>query len=137
MTRYIAIIDGKAGAYGAWFPDLPGCAAMGETIEKAVANAADAMRDWVDVTLSKGETIPEPSAPEALTADPETSEAIGEGALMQPIPLVRETGRPVKANLSIDAGVLAAIDAEAKKRNLTRSAFIELMAKHALTEMAL
>jgi len=137
MARYIALIDGKAGAYGVWFPDLPGCTAMGETIEQAAANAADAMRDWVEVTLAKGGTVPEPSSYEALAADQETSEAIGEGALMLPIPLVRETGRPVKANLSIDAGVLAAIDAEAKRRKLTRSAFIELMAKHALPDMAL
>ena len=53
------------------------------------------------------------------------------------MPLVLNSGRPAKANLSIDAGVLAAIDAEAKRRKLTRSAFIELMARHALPDIAL
>ena len=52
------------------------------------------------------------------------------------VPLVRETGRPAKANLSIDDGILAAIDTEAARRKLTRSAFVELMAKHALAELA-
>jgi len=27
MTRYLAIVDGKPGAFGVIIPDLPGCAA--------------------------------------------------------------------------------------------------------------
>ena len=137
MTSYIGLVDGKAGAYGVTFPDLPGCAAMGATIDEALANAAEAMRDWADATEQKGGAVPAPRARESLCEDPDASEMLGEGALLVRVPLVRETGRPVKANLSIDAGVLAAIDAEAKRRKLTRSAFIELMARHALPEMAL
>lgn len=136
MTSYTALIDGKAGAYGVTFPDLPGCTAMGATLEAAVVNATEVMRDWVDATIQKGGLIPEPRALEELLADPEVSPEIGAGALLRSVPLVRESGRPVKANLSIDAGILAAIDAEAKRRKLTRSAFIELMARHALPEMA-
>ncbi len=136
MTSYIGLIDGKAGAYGIYFPDLPGCTAMGATIDEAIANAAEAMRDWANATEQKGGAIPPPRARESVCEDSEASEMLGEGALLVRVPLVRETGRPVKANLSIDAGVLAAIDAEAKRRKLTRSAFIELMARHALPEMA-
>ena len=36
------------------------------------------------------------------------------------IPLVINRGRPVKANVSLDAGQLEAIDAEAARRGLTR-----------------
>ena len=71
MASYFALIDGKTGAYGVWFPDLPGCTAMGATIDEAVANAADAMRDWAEVTLAKGDAIPEPRALEALLSDSE------------------------------------------------------------------
>ena len=137
MTSYIGLIDGKAGAYGVYFPDLPGCTAMGATIDKAVANAADAMRDWVDATEKKGDKVPAPRALESLSADDDAAEMLREGALVVRVPLVRAIGRPIKANLSIDAGVLAAIDEEAKRRRLTRSAFIELMARHALPDMAL
>ncbi len=136
MACYTALFDGKAGAYGVYFPDLPGCTAMGATLEEAIVNAAEAMRDWVDATVQGGSAIPEPRKLEELLGDPEVAEALGKGALLRSVPLVRETGRPVKANLSIDAGVLAAIDAEAKRRKLTRSAFIELMARHALPRMA-
>jgi hypothetical protein len=63
------------------------------------------------------------------------AEALAAGASLAVVPLVRETGKPVKANLSIDAGVLAAIDEEAARRKLTRSALVELMARRMLAEM--
>jgi hypothetical protein len=40
------------------------------------------------------------------------------------VPLVLDKGRSVRANFSIDAGLLEAIDAEVERRALTRSAFI-------------
>ena len=136
MARYTALIDGEVGAYGVVFPDLPGCTAMGNSVEEAIANAAEAMRDWISVTLEMGGTIPEPRSLEVLRNDPDVITALAEGASLACVPLVRETGKPAKANLSIDAGILQAIDQEADRRKLTRSAFIELMAKHALPELA-
>ena len=53
------------------------------------------------------------------------AEALAAGASLAVVPLVRDTGKPVKANLSIDAGVLSAIDEEAARRKLTRSALVE------------
>lgn len=132
MTRYTALIDGVAGAYGVVFPDLPGCTAMGGTLDEAIVNAAEAMRDWAEVTEEMGGTVPVPRPMEALRGDPQVVRALAEGASLASVPLVRATGRPAKANLSIDSGILAAIDAEAERRRLTRSAFIELMAKESL-----
>ena len=134
--RYIVLIDGKAGAYGVVFPDLPGCTAMGRTIDQALANAADALRDWVELTEEGGGVVPPPRSAEKLRRDPEVKAAFAEGAILASVPLVRETGRPVKANLSIDSGVLAALDEEARARSLTRSGMVELMVKTALPAMA-
>jgi predicted RNase H-like HicB family nuclease len=88
MTSYTALIDGKTGAYGVYFPDLPGCVAMGATIEEAVVNAAESMRDWIDVTVERGGAIPEPRPIEALLADPEVSEDTAAGALLRSVPFV-------------------------------------------------
>ena len=136
MARYTALIDGKEGAYGVVFPDLPGCTAMGRTIEVALDHAAVALRDMAQWMAEDGEGLPAPRSPEALRRDPDVAAALAEGATLASVPLVRATGRPAKANLSIDAGILAAIDEEAARRKLTRSAFIELLAKHALGAMA-
>ncbi|MBV8565705.1 MAG: type II toxin-antitoxin system HicB family antitoxin [Methylobacteriaceae bacterium] len=136
MARYTALIDGKEGAYGIVFPDLPGCTAMGRTIEDALDHAAVALRDMAQWMAEDGEGLPSARPPEALRRDPDVAAALAEGATLASVPLVRATGRPAKANLSIDAGILAAIDEEAARRKLTRSAFIELLAKHALGAMA-
>jgi predicted RNase H-like HicB family nuclease len=133
--RYVALIDGKVGAYGVSFPDLPGCTAMGKTIDDAMNNAAASLRDWVEVAEESGAKVPAPRAAEAVRRDREVKEALTAGAQLASVPLVRETGKPVKANLSLDSGVLAALDHEADRRNLTRSALIELMAREMLVRM--
>jgi predicted RNase H-like HicB family nuclease len=135
VTRYIALIDGKAGAYGVVFPDLPGCTAMGKTVDAALANAAEALRDWVEVTEEGGGKVPAARPLEALRRDSEVKQALAEGAGLAAVPLVRETGKPVKANLSLDSGILAAMDEEAQRRKLTRSAFVELMARTMLPKV--
>ena len=136
MNRYTALIDGQAGAYGIVFPDLPGCAAMGKTIEAAIANAGAAMRDWAEVTLEMGGVLPDPRALEELRQDADVVAALAEGSTLASVPMIRDSGKPAKANLSLDTGLLAAIDAEATRRKLTRSAFVEMMARRALLEMA-
>lgn len=127
--RYIALIDGEAGAYGVTIPDMPGCTAMGATIEEALAAAVDAMRDWVDVLEEDGVGVPPPRPVADVRADPDVVEALAEGAMLATVALVRVTGRPVKANLSLDSGVLATLDAEAKRQGLTRSGMVEAMTK--------
>jgi hypothetical protein len=64
-----------------------------------------------------------------LRGDPEIAAAIAEGAALAIVPLLRDAGRPAKANLSIDAGLLAAIDEAAEARGLTRSAFLATAAR--------
>ena len=41
-------------------PDLPGCITCGETLEAAVANAADAKRAWLQAALEDGLPVREP-----------------------------------------------------------------------------
>ena len=46
MKRYPAIIEGGGEDYGIVFPDLPGIVAMGDTLEQAMVNAEEALRDY-------------------------------------------------------------------------------------------
>lgn len=133
--RYTVLIDGEAGAYGVAFPDLPGCTAMADTIDEALVNAAEALRDWVTGVEAQGGSIPPPRSPDALRADPEVAEALAEGSTLASVILVREAGRPVRANLSLDAGVLAAIDAAAERLGVTRSATVEMLAARGLSTL--
>ncbi len=59
----------------------------------------------------------------------------GESFVM--VPLILDRGRPVKANISLDAGLLEAIDDEAVRRGLTRSGFLASAALATIEEDAL
>ena len=124
MARYGAIVDGRRGAYGVIIPDLPGCTAMGKSVDEALANAAGAARAWAEVAVADGSTIPKPRPLEALRSDPEVVAELAAGGTLAIVPLVLDYGRPAKANVSLDAGLLEALDEAAEVRGLTRSAFI-------------
>lgn len=133
--RFIALIDGGPGAYGVVFPDLPGCTAMANTLDQAMAAAADALRDWINTVEIGGNPIPAARSAESLRTDPEVSDALAEGATLAAILAVRSTGKPVRANLSLDQGIVSAIDAAAHRRGITRSAMVEMLARQHLYEM--
>jgi predicted RNase H-like HicB family nuclease len=136
MTRYIGIIDGKAGAYGIVFPDLPGCTSMGSTIDEAFHGGVDAIRLWAQDALGDGEILPQPRDMDALQHDGDVRDALAGGASFVSVPLLMDSGRPTRANLSIDAGLLEAIDEAAKERGLTRSAFIASAARDKIAKGA-
>ena len=68
--RYPTLIDGEDGAYGVVFPDLPGCVAMGATVDEALTQAEEAARDWVESMEAHGQSIPAPSDPENVEVAP-------------------------------------------------------------------
>lgn len=134
MARYVALVDGKAGAYGVVVPDLPGCTSAGRTTDEALRNAVEAVRLWAEDARTDGEKLPRPRSLEVLRGDPLIAEAIAEGAAVAIVPLLQDSGRPAKANLSLDAGLLNAIDEAAGAHGLTRSAFIASAAREKIAK---
>ncbi len=61
MSYRMEIVEDKdEGGFVVSYPELPGCITCGETVEKAVANAVDAKREWIEAALEEGITINEP-----------------------------------------------------------------------------
>lgn len=133
MARYIGLLDGVEGAYGIVFPDLPGCTAGGDTIADVTSNAIAAVREWILDAREDNEEIPRPRDMAALKEDTEAAEALREGAAFIVIPVLIDSGRPAKANLSLDSGLLEAIDDAARASGLTRSSFIATAAREKIT----
>src|SRR5665213_178819 len=52
----------EGGGYLVEYPEIPGCMSDGETIEKAVANGREALRDCLDVFKESGRRAPKPGA---------------------------------------------------------------------------
>ncbi len=120
MARYPALIDGENGAYGITFPDLPGIVAMGETLDEALVNAEEALRDCAVEAAKDGAKLEPPSAIEAVT--------VSAGSALVSVPLIRSSGRRVRANMMLSEGVVEFMDSEARRRGMTRTAFVEWMA---------
>ncbi len=120
MSYYVAILDGGKGVWGVRFPDFPGCHGGGPTPDAAIADATSALREFAALMVTDGEPIPRARRLDEL--EPDERPRKGESLVM--IPLILDKGRQVKASVSLDAGLLEAIDEEAKRRGLTRSAFL-------------
>ena len=50
----------EGGGYLVEYPDIPGCMSDGETIEEAIANGKEALRDCVAVFRETGRKVPKP-----------------------------------------------------------------------------
>lgn len=50
----------EGGGYLVEYPDIPGCMSDGETIDEAIANGREALRDCIDVFRESGRRVPKP-----------------------------------------------------------------------------
>ncbi|MCD2174084.1 type II toxin-antitoxin system HicB family antitoxin [Rhizobium sp. C4] len=120
MTWYIALVHkDPESAFGVSFPDLPSVFSAADDEDDIVPNAIEALTLWAE-----DETLPQPSSHADILARDDVRAELKEGAFLVRIPLVRDDTRTVRANITMEAGTLAAIDAAAKRRGLTRSAFL-------------
>lgn len=60
--RYAVVIEKAEGNYSAYVPDLPGCVAVGDTLEEIEETIREAIEFHVEGMLLNGESIPEPSS---------------------------------------------------------------------------
>lgn len=60
--RYGVVIEKAARNYAAYVPDLPGCVATGETLEKTRQAIRKAIRFHLEGLREEGMVIPEPAA---------------------------------------------------------------------------
>jgi predicted RNase H-like HicB family nuclease len=70
MLKYEIIIywSNEDNTFIAEVPELPGCMAHGDTQEKALKNAKDAIKLWIDTAMEFGDLIPEPKGERLIYA---------------------------------------------------------------------
>jgi predicted RNase H-like HicB family nuclease len=62
--HYLILIEGGSPSnYSAWSPDLPGCAATGDTLEEVEREMRGAIAFHLEGLAQDGDPIPEPSGP--------------------------------------------------------------------------
>jgi predicted RNase H-like HicB family nuclease len=124
MIVYHAVVHkDEDSAWGVHFPDLPGCFSAADDLADVQAKASAAVMLYLE-----GEKAPEPSAIEKIRDM--VADDLAEGAFLLAVPYIYVSNRPQRINISIDRGVLDAIDAAASSRKLTRSAFLTEAARN-------
>lgn len=132
--RYIAFVHKDPDSiYGVSFPDFPGCVAAENTLDGALRSATDALAFHVRGMEADGDSVPEPRTADEILSDSDLAEW-REGATLAYVPLVRDLGSTTRINVSLDFGLLKAIDDEARQRGQTRSAFIASAVRRELIE---
>ena len=127
--RYVAFIHSDAEpGHGISFPDFPGCVSDGDTIDEAVHRGTEALAFHVEGMIQDGEEIPEPRSIQEVEADRSLTEW-RDGAVVCLVPLILDKGSPRRVNVSLDYGLLEAIDDAARQRGMTRSAFLSSAAR--------
>jgi predicted RNase H-like HicB family nuclease len=60
--RYAVVIEKGQSNYSAYVPDLPGCVAVGDTIEEIQREIQEAIEFHIEGLRADGQSIPEPSS---------------------------------------------------------------------------
>jgi predicted RNase H-like HicB family nuclease len=101
---YPAIIERAADGYSVFFPDLPGCTSAGVSIQEAAQNAEQALDGHLLVSAEHGDEVAFPSELDAIDHDPEVEE------VARLLVRAERPGRSVRLNITLDEGLVAAID---------------------------
>jgi predicted RNase H-like HicB family nuclease len=127
MYYPVAIEPGtETEAFGVVVPDLPGCFSAGDSMEEAMANAAEAITAWIEATLDAGQDLPPPSRIDVLR-DRHQEWATWAWAVVKVDPAVLDDHLE-RVNISLPRRVLHRLDALARASGETRSGFIARMA---------
>ena len=126
MTHYIGLVHKDANsAFGVQFPDVVGCYSAADSEDDLIANAMEALSLWAE-----DEPMPKPRSIEHIVGDSYVAAELAAGAFLISVPFAANDARLVTANISMERGMLKAIDEAAKRRKLTRSAFLTQAARN-------
>jgi predicted RNase H-like HicB family nuclease len=124
MARYYpAVVEADADGYSVFFPDVPGCASGGGTLQEAAENAEEALQAHLELAIENGEAVPEPSDLDAVQVAADVQEA---ARLLVRIDL---GAKPVRVNVMLPGDLLAAVDRHAERMGYTRSGLLAQAAR--------
>lgn len=128
MRYFTAVVHRDEGsAHGLTFPDLPGCFAAADDWDGIPAAATEALDLWF-------EDMPdvEPASLGAIRQRTDVAAEVAAGAVLMPVPYIPADTALKRVNISMEHGLLRAIDETAKSRGMTRSSFLAPAARHEL-----
>lgn len=132
LIEYVAFLepDGEDGGYAVVFPDLPGCVSAGSNFAHAVDMAHDALWLHTKSMIADGEPLPRMRSVEDIRRAAPPPDTVPEHevdvhrATPQIIRVAVPRGRAKRVDITLDEGLVDAIDGAARRLDVSRSAFI-------------
>jgi predicted RNase H-like HicB family nuclease len=132
MGQYIGLIHKEADShFGVSFPDFPGVATAGTTLDDARAVAEEVLAFHIEGLVEDGEAIPEASSLEDVMADPDNRSGV---AIL--VAVKTEAPKVIRVNVTLPSDILEQIDKYVEAHGLSRSGFLAQAAKKAMLEAA-
>ena len=130
MKFIIAIEPGtETTAFGVVVPDLPGCFSAGDTLDKAVDNAREAIDLWCETVIEDGGDVPVAKSLAEHQSNPDFAGWIW--AVIE-VPVERYFGPAEKLNITLPRLLLAKIDEYTRAHGETHSGFLAEAARRAM-----
>jgi predicted RNase H-like HicB family nuclease len=130
MRQYIALLHKWAGkGYGVSFPDFPGCVAVGDDLESALREGAEAFAFHIAGMRQDRQKVPKPRSLEEIRRGRDDW-IDWEDAVVATVPLLPAGGHSLRVQITMDERLLSKIDAVTKNR----SAFLAEAARRLLDE---
>jgi predicted RNase H-like HicB family nuclease len=124
---YPAVLErGPKGAFGAWFPDFPGCVAGGKSQEAAIEKAETALAQAVDQLAEYDRPLPQPTPIEQIVL-PRGCDLVAYFIVGVDPPDPSE-----RVNVYLPKRLIVEIDRRAAELGMSRSSFFGLAATTAL-----
>lgn len=125
--QVVTLVHEENGAFGASFPDFPGCTTVAGNLDAVMAKAVEVLAFHVEGMMDDGEELPRLRTLSELRGDLEFVQDF-EGAIVALTPFNPPT-QAVRVNITLDESLLTRIDRVAEQSGETRSGFLAAAAK--------
>src|SRR6266436_7559857 len=127
---YPAVLErGPKGAFGAWFPDFPGCVAGGRSHEQTIERAENALAQAVDRMFEHGRPLPAPTSIARIVL-PRGCDFLAYFMVGVDPPDPSE-----RVNVYLPKSLIGRVDRHAAELGMSRSSFFGLATTWALTQI--
>lgn len=130
LIEYIGLAERVEDGYSVFFPDFPGFGSYGETLDETRKNAKEGLIAHIELMLEEEQILPVPSSLDNVIKLPYAS-----GCIPLIISHISLLGKARRINITIDRGLLDALDTIASIQRRSRSALIAEATQRLLGEI--
>lgn len=125
MDKYIAVVHkDEDSSFGAYFPDLRGCFAAGDSEDEALNSLRVSLRMYAEDFIERGMKLPAARSLSAISADADVKASLSEGrGVLVFVPLL-VADKKRRVNVTLEPSLIAALDEAAKITGTSRSDYL-------------